>query len=504
MLKKYFERENEKIATAVVFEDDSQYQGDSEELNLHTVEDYTDCNINTELDGIQKEQLMELLHKYGGIFSSLPGHTSLAEHNIELYDDTPIRSKPYPVPYNMYPQLKREIDEMKRLGIIEESNSPYCSPIIMIKKKDNSFRLVADMRKLNKITIFDCEPMPDPDAIFAKLSGNKFFSKLDFCKGYWQIPVKPEHRTYTAFSTPFGNFQFKMMPFGLTNAGQTYNRMMRKLLLDLLNTDSFVDDVLTYSTTWEKHLEQLEELFKVIQGANLKIKPKKCYFGFYEVEFLGHVVDSKFITVQDDKVEKLKNAEKPKTKKQLKSFLGLANYYRKFIPHFAERVKSLTDLTKKGYPNALPWREEHTEQFEALKKALCEKPILRLPDLDREFVLQTDASDIGIGAMLAQEYDGKLLPILYISKKLNKAETNYSTIEKECLAIIWAVNRLQVYLLGRQFCLQTDHNSLSFLEQKRYTNSKIMRWSLALQQYNFKVVSIKGNENRGADYLSRL
>ena len=261
MLKKYNERtENQVTAAALLFDnDDDDTQGIGiESLEPKKVETYRDVHIDPKLSEEQKQELSNLIAKYQNIFSSVPGCTELIQHNIKLTDMTPIRSKPYPIPYHMYPDLKQEIDEMLKLDVIEITDSPYCSPIIMLKKKDNSYRTVADMRKINKVTLFDCEVIPDPKVIFAKVTESNYFSKVDCCKGFWQIPMNPEHKKYTAFSTPYGNFQFKRMPFGLINAGATYNTMMRKLLKNMDRVDSFVDDIPTYSKTWQKHLDRTQ------------------------------------------------------------------------------------------------------------------------------------------------------------------------------------------------------------------------------------------------------
>jgi hypothetical protein len=294
------------------------------------------------------------------------------------------------------------------------------------------------------------------------------------------------------------------MAFGLVNSGQTYAKMMRKLLKHESNVDNFVDDVIAHTEDWKVHISTLDRLFQLISDAGLTVKPSKCYFGYTDVEFIGHRVVEGMLLPQSDKVEKIMQALPPVNKKQLRSFLGLANYYRKFVPAFAELVLPLTELTKKSTPNKLPWSENHQKAFERIKQALSSNPILKLPDVSKPFVLQTDASATGIGGILLQQYGQKLFPVAFISKKLLPRECNYATVERECLAIVWAINKLQVYLHGRKFTLQTDQRSLAYLHESKHLNPRLMRWALSLQPYQFKIEAIKGRDNVGADYLSRL
>ena len=359
------------------------------------------------------------------------------------------------------------------------------------------------MRQLNKITRFDCESIPDIDAIYTKCAKDKYFSKIDFCKGYWQIPMEEESKKFTAFQTPFGHYQYLMMPFGLMNSGQTYSRVARKLLRGLKNVDNFIDDVLTHTMEWLEHLSSLRALFESIRDANMRIRPTKCYFGYEEVGFTGHDLAAGELRTQSDKTEKIKKAEPPTTKKQLRSFLGLAGFYRRFIPKFAEKAKPLTDLTGKGQPERVQWQAAQQTAFDVLREELCSEPILKLPDIRKRFVLRTDASAIGLGAVLMQEHEGTLFPCVYISKKLLPRERNYSTIERECLAVVWAVEKLVRYLYGTEFVLQTDHESLKYLQRAKFDNQRVMRWSLLLQPYRYRVEYIKGCDNLAADFLSR-
>ena len=463
-----------------------------------------EVHINPELSRQQTDALWKLLRTYSDIFSNKPGCTDIAEHKILLTDSNPVRAKTYPVPYSLRETVKEELADMVKLGVIEPSDSPYSSPLLMLKKKDGTNRPVVDYRNLNRVTVFDAEPMPNADDIFARLAGSRFYSKMDFSKGYWQIPMSDSDRSKTAFSTPVGLYQFRRMPFGLQNAGATYGRMMRKLLENLEATDNFVDDVLTFTNGWERHLDELRELFERIRQAKLTVKPSKCHFGYQSVEFLGHHVGNGNLEMLSEKVEQVISAPVPRTKKQLRAFLGLSGYYRRFIEDYAMIVAPLTDALKGGGSATLNWSSAQDKAFAKLKELLCAKPILRLPNTTRPFVLRTDASDVGLGAVLLQEHEDGIFPVAYASRKLTRAERNYSVVERECLAIVWAVAKFYRWLYGRQFVLQTDHRPLIFLDRAKMANARVMRWALALQPFSFRTESIKGSDNVGADYLSRV
>ena len=315
--------------------------------------------------------------------------------------------------------------------------------------------------------------------------------------------MEEKSKKYTAFITHCGLYQFEMMPFGLVNSAATFSRVMRILLHDLDGVHNYIDDILIHTPTWDVHMEKVREVFRRLRKANLTARPSKCYIGFNEVEFLGHMVGRGLLKPKPHKIEAIQQAERPETKTQLRSFLGLAGYYRKFIPDFAAISCPLTDCTKKGEPNKIRWGNAQEEAFRTLKKKLAQSPILHLPDLEKTFILRSDASEIGIGAVLLQEYYGEVFPVAYASKKLTKCQRAYSVMEKECLAIIWAILRFQPFLYGREFVIQTDHQPLSCLKKSKVANGRIMRWALALQPYRYRLEVIKGSKNVGADYMSR-
>ena len=325
------------LAIGIVENDDSKVDSSFNFPVDSRTKNYNDVVVNPVLSPQQHSQLVDLLQKYSDIFTDVRKVTNLLHHSIPLTTTDPIRSRPYPVPLSMRGIVKDEVDKMLRLGVIEPSTASYASPIVLVKKKDNTIRCCIDYRKINKICHFDPMPTPLPEYLYSKLSSNKFFSKLDLSKGYWQIPIKEEDRDKTTFVTPdCGLFHFKVVPFGLVTSAASCNRMMQLLLQGLENTESYVDDILSYDKDWKKHLVTLEKLFDALRSANLSVRPSKCMLGFGNLEFLGHNFGVEGLFPCADKVGKISEAPCPKTTKELCSFLGLVGYYRKFIPHFSD------------------------------------------------------------------------------------------------------------------------------------------------------------------------
>ena len=493
------------VVSSVVIDESLSDQG--EIVDLPTVkreEGPADVDVNSELSVEQKREVTNLLSEFDDVFTDLPGRTNLLKHEINLSTQSPLYAKARQIPYAMIDTVTAEVDKMLDLKVIEPSNSSFASPIVIVKKKDGSNRFCIDFRALNNQTKFDAEPMPNTDEIFSKLASHKFFSSLDLTKGYWQVLLTDESKPLTAFQTPKGLFQFCVMPFGLVTASATFTRLMRLVLQGISNVDNFIDDIIVFTQTFHEHLAVLRELLLKLREANLKAKPSKCSLLYPKVGCLGHVVGNDRMYPNPDKISVIENAQRPVTKKQLRSFLGLVGFYRKYVPDFTVIALPLTDMTKKGKPNRLEWSEAAECAFQSLKQALVKFPILKLPDIRQMFILQTDASNRGIGAVLLQFSGNEKLPVAYAGRKLKDSEENYATIEKECLAIIWAVSKFQRYLYGAEFLLETDHKPLTYLHQSKVNNARLMRWALSLQPYRFRLISIKGKDNVGADYISRI
>lgn len=520
LLKRYHQRENsecpKQLGSAVIVHEGvdemdsvTRLPEDNDILDLNPSPKETDSTprdvtVSEHLSSPQKEEVQDLLHKYQDIFTENPGHTTLVEHCIETVVSEPVRVKPYEMPYAVREQVSSEIHNMLELGVIEPSQSNYCAPIVLIRKKDGSMRFCVDFRKLNTITKFDSEPMQDPDAITSKLSGDRYFTKIDLSKGFWQIAMEGKSKHMTAFVTPEGCYQFTRMPFGLVNSTATFNRMMRRLLSGVPNTEHYVDDILIHSKTWMDHMSTLKTVFDKLRDQGLTVKPNKCMIGFEEVEFVGHVVGKGEMAMGEEKTSEIQRAARPKTKKQVRSFLGLASYYRRFIPNFAQVSAPLSNLTKKGLPNTVNWTTIEERSFNVLKDLLSRAPVLQLPDLKKDFSVQVDASDSGIGAVLLQEHDEILKPVYYASRKLLPRECKYSVTERECLAIVFAIKKFEKYLYGKTFTVQTDHQPLVYIQKAKLESARVMRWALFLQQYRFRIEAIRGTDNVGADYLSRI
>ena len=478
---------------------------ESEEIPDWKDDDVGDMVVGDQLTREQKSQLGELLVEFKDVFQKFPGCTDITEHVIEVSDASPIRLPPYRLPHSYRETVKAEIQEMLKQGIIEPSTSDWAAPLVLVKKKDGSLRLCVDFRRLNSVTKADAYPMPRVDEMLDRLGPAKYISTLDLTRGYWQVPVQKESQPMTAFVTPFGLFQFRRMPFGLQGAPATFQRMMDRLL-DGMNdfADSYIDDLAVFSTSWDDHLHGLRQVLEKLRAANLTVKGKKCQFGMAECSYLGHVIGGGRVKVDGAKVEAVRQFQIPRTKKDVRAFLGLAGYYRKFICNFASLASALTDLTRKSAPNRVIWTAECDLAFQQLKTRLCSSPVLQAPDLQKPFQLQTDASDRGVGAILSQlDTDGVDHPVAYFSRKLLPREEKYSTVEKECLAIKLGIHAFRVYLLGREFKIITDHRSLEWLDRVKENNPRLTRWSLFLQPYQYKVMYRPGRMNGNADGLSR-
>ncbi|XP_077551257.1 uncharacterized protein LOC144164889 [Haemaphysalis longicornis] len=464
----------------------------------------TDVKLAAALDDTQLTEARSLLQQYETIFSDLPGKTNLVTCALSLTSEKPVHIPQFPVPLALLEAIESEVQEMLRMGIIEKSQSPYHAPIVVVRKPDGTIRLCIDFRELNKILLPDSEPIPRIDVVLARVGSKKFFSKFDLTKGYWQVPMDRDSREKTAFSCTSGLYHFRYMPFGIKTAPAVFARLMRVVLGDLPNVYHYFDGVVIATDTWAEHLDALGQVFERIREANLTIKPSKCEIGEHSITFLGHRIGGFQVKPMLQTLEKILGSKRPETKRALQSFLGLANYYRKFIPNYAAISKPLTDLTKKGQRNRIAWGTAQEDAFNALKSCLASAPILRAPDLTKPFVLRTDASNTSLGAVLLQSVGDVLHPVAYASRNLLPRETRYSTIERECLALYWAVQKFHIYLYGKPFIIESDHQPLQYLQTAKHVNNRVLRWSLALQEYSFTVHYIKGADNVGADYMSRI
>ena len=509
MLKKYNRRQVDHANVGVILEED-----ESDSLPLPTMslpmspsmkdEDISMIDFDKELPKQEYDQLFAIYKEYDSILTSKPGGFSDNLFlEIPLTSDIPIRKKAYDLPFSSKQVVEREIKTMLELGVIEKSKSAFSSPVVLVKKPDESCRFCIDFRSLNKIIVYDAEPIPDVDELFTRISDSKYFTRIDLAKGYWQIYVNPLDRHKTAFATHLGLFQWVRMPFGLVNAPAVFARMMRFLVLEENSAMNFFDDILVHSRTFKDHTKHIRGVLEKLKKYNLTARPSKISTGYKSLEFLGHVVGKGLLKPDDKKIQKILAIPTPTTKKQVRSLLGLLSFYRRYIPQFSDLTTPISDLTKNPKIRSISWTPVCEEALRKIKQIFSMSPVLRLPKLDQMFYVQTDASSKGVGSVLLQEDDGILHPVCYASRKLLERERNYSTIERECLAIVWGISKFSKFLWGNEFVLQTDHRPLTFLNSSRFKNSRIMRWSLSLQEYRFQLEPVPGSQNIFADLLSR-
>ena len=460
----------------------------------------------SELTTKEMKELRGLLEEYSELFSDGElGRTSKVKHGIST-SGPPIRQPIRRQPVALRKTVQEEVHKMLKNKVILPSTSPWSSPIIMVRKKDGSWRFCIDFRKLNSVTHKDAYPLPRIDETLESLAGSTIFSTLDLASGYWQVGLEENDKEKTAFSTMEGHFEFNVMPFGLTNAPSSFQRLMTCVLSGLTNDQCliYIDDIIVFSATFSEHLDRLRNVFQRVQDAGLRLKANKCHFAQSKVSYLGHIVSKKGVEPDPSKIQAVLHYPAPNNVKELRQFLGLANYYRRFVQGYSRIASPLFKLTNKTDLKTFSWTAQCTMAFQELKERLTTPPVLAFPQFDREFLLATDASDSAIGAVLSQVDDnGTEKVIAYWSRQLTKAERNYSTIEREALAIVKAVKEFYPYLYGHDFILQTDHQPLVHMNNLRDVGGRVTRWSMFLQQFRFTVRHKAGKLNGNADGLSR-
>ena len=467
------------------------------------------CSIKITSDYLSAEQscaLQALLSKYKHLFAEHEqqlGRTSVIKHAIET-QALPIKQPLRRLPIALRDVVKSEVQTMLDKEVIRPSRSAWSSPIVLVQKKDKSWRFCIDFRRVNSVTEKDAYPLPRIDDTLDCLAGAQYFTTLDLASGYWQVEMKESDKEKTAFSTPQGHFEFNVMPFGLTNAPATFQRLMECVLAGLTPEQCliYLDDVIIFSSSFQAHLEHLSSVLTRLDEAGLKLRLSKCHFAKQEVRYLGHIISRKGVQPDPEKTRAVQDFPPPQSLKQLRSFMGLANYYRRFIRGYAQIATPLHKLTHKNA--VFTWSSECQQAFVTLKAALVTAPVLQFPVFDRPFILHTDASNWAVGAVLCQEHEGREHVIAYYSRQLTKAECHYSTTEREALAVITAVKNFYPYLYGRTFTLITDHNPLTTLTKLRDVGGRLSRWILFLQQFDYTMVYKTGSLNTDADALSRV
>ena len=454
-----------------------------------------------------RETLKTLLSSYSDVFALDPSElstTDLVTHSIYTDQHLPIKQPLRRTPFALRNKVEELVDDMLKQGVIEPSASPWASPIVLVQKKDGGIRFCVDYRKLNQVTKLDEFPLPRIDDTLDILNGSKHFSALDLASGYWQVAMDKDSKEKIAFTTFAGLYQFKKMPFGLVNAPATFQRLMEVVLTGLARSVCvvYLDDVLVFGCTMTEHNANLSQVMDRLRKAGLKLRPGKCRFALTEVEYLGHVISEKGVRADPKKVEAVQKFPVPHDVKSLRSFLGLASYYRKFVPGFAKIAGPLHALTKTDVPFA--WTHSCQKAFSDLKELLINSPLLVFPDFSKPFVLETDASGAGLRAVLAQKQDdGSVHPVAYASRSLQSHEKNYGITELEGLGVVWAVKHFRPYLYGHSCEVFTDHSALTYLLNTPQPSGKLARWGMAIQELNLTIKHRSGHSNVNADTLSR-
>lgn len=492
----------------------------SSQMTVGSLQDKIDSVDLSLMTPEEQCQVRALLFKYSSVFSAHDsdlGCTTLITHDIPLTDEVPVRQRYRRIPPSEYEAVKAHINQLLETQIIRESSSPYASPIVLVKKKDGSLRMCVDYRQLNSKTRKDSFPLPRIEESLDALAGARWFTTMDLASGYNQVPVAEKDRMKTAFCTPFGLYEWNRMAFGLCNAPSTFQRLMERMFgsQHFQSLLLYLDDVIVFSSTVSEHLQRLEVVLQRLQQEGLKAKLEKCSFFQAEVNYLGHLITAQGVATDPKKIEAVANWQPPQQVSELRSFLGFASYYRRFVESFAKMaaplhrlVADLTGAKKKGPARSCreAWTEECQQSFDILKQRLVSAPLLAYADFSLPFILEVDASYSGLGAVLSQEQEGRVRPVAYASRGLRPSErnmSNYSSMKLEFLALKWAMTeKFREYLLGHKCVVYTDNNPLSYLHTSKL-GALEQRWAAQLAAFDFSIKYRSGRSNRNADALSR-
>lgn len=475
-------------------------------LEMEWQEDVFEFELGgSKLNGEMEKELKEVVDSFLAVTEGTLTRTHILKHKIDTGDNEPVKQRYYPTSPYVQEKVNAELDRMLKLGVIEKSDSPWSSPMVVVKKPNGNIRLCLDSRKLNERTKKDAYPLPYISGILGKFVGTKYLSSIDLKDAFWQIPLEETAKEKTAFTIPTrGLYQFTVMPFGLHNAPQTQCRLMDRVLGADLQPHVFVylDDIVVATNTFEEHIKMLKEVSKRLRDANLGINLEKSKFCVPQIKYLGYIVDRNGIHTDPGKIEAIVSYPAPKCNKDVRRFIGLASWYRRFISNFSSIVSPITELLK-GKIKKFEWSKEADAAFLKLKSALVSAPVLANPDFSRPFVIQTDASDIGIGAVLVQEYEEGEKVISYMSQKLTSTQRKYNVAERECLAVLTALDKFRPYIEGVHFTVITDNSSLLWLKTLKDPMGRLGRWALRMQSYDFELRHRKGKNNVVPDALSR-
>ena len=470
------------------------------------------------------KQLQDLLHKWQHLFSCSDtdlGRTDVMKHRIVLTNNEPFRERYRRIPPQLYQEVKDHLRDMLKAKVIRESQSPFASPVVLVRKADGTLRFCVDYRTLNSRTVRDAFTLPRIDDTIDSLAGCRYFSSLDLKFGYWQQEISEEDREKTAFTVgPLGFFEFETLAFGLVNAPASFQRLMQTVMGDLHLKECwlYLDDIIVASKTFSEHLDRLNNVFQRLADAGLKLKPSKCNFFQEEIKYLGHLISKEGIRTDSSKIETLRKWPVPRCIQDVRRFLGFAGFYRRFCPGFSQIARPLHNLLKgdgsthRKHKKPVPtpsqpfqWTEEHQSAFNQLIDLLSSSPVLAFADFSLPFILHTDASFDGISGILYQEQNGEKRPIAFASRGLTPAESRYPAHKLEFLALKWSVtDKFKEYLYGSHFTVFTDNNPLTYILSTAKLDATGQRWIAELANYDFSIQYRSGKHNIDADALSRI